>query len=151
MPSSPFLRLRPRRRLDQRSHHALGGLGLVAQKLGRAELLAQREPDRLGRGLAGARPGLARLGALALHGRIEASRSTPMFARFQRVLREVEREAIGVVELESHLAGQPVARLERRGLASSSIPSPRASVLRKRVSSSLSVSPISAWPRISSG
>ena len=53
--------------LHQRRHHALGGLGLVAQKFGGAELLAQRKPDVLGRGIAGARPCRARLFALPVH------------------------------------------------------------------------------------
>ncbi len=51
----------------QRTDHALRGLGLVAQKLGGAELFAQRKPDVLGGGIAGARPGRACLFALPVH------------------------------------------------------------------------------------
>ena len=51
----------------QRGDDALGGFGLVAEELGGADLFAQREPHRLVGGLARARPGGARLLALALH------------------------------------------------------------------------------------
>src|SRR5882757_7109842 len=37
---------------DQRGHRAFRALGLVAQELSRAELFAQREPDRFGRRVA---------------------------------------------------------------------------------------------------
>ena len=53
--------------LHQRRDHAFGGLGLVAEEFGRAELFAQREPDGLGRGIARAGPRRARLRALAVH------------------------------------------------------------------------------------
>jgi hypothetical protein len=46
---------------QQRLHDAFGLLGVVAEELGGADLLAQREPDGLGRRLARARPGRARL------------------------------------------------------------------------------------------
>ena len=42
--------------LDQRGNHALGALGLVAQKFGGAEFLAQRKPDVLAGGIAATRP-----------------------------------------------------------------------------------------------
>ena len=58
--------------MQKRDDRALALLGVVAQKLGRADALLEREPDGLGRRLAGAGPGLARLGALALHGGLEA-------------------------------------------------------------------------------
>src|SRR5208337_2551802 len=48
-------------------HNALGALGLVAEKLSGADVLAQAEPDRLGRRLARADPALARLLALPCH------------------------------------------------------------------------------------
>ena len=99
-----------------RARHALGGLGLVAEELGRAEPLAQSEPHRLGRRLARAGPGLARLGALALHRRGEAVVVDAHAARAQRVLGQVEREAVGVVELERDLAGELGAGLERARL-----------------------------------
>ena len=136
---------------DERARDALGGLGLVAEELGRAETLAQREPHRLGRRLARARPGLARLGALALHRRGEAVGVDAHAARAQRVLRQVERKAVGVVELERDLAGELARRRQASRVSSSRIARPRASVARKRVSSSFSVSVISASARSSSG
>ena len=90
--------------LDQRHDLAGGGLGLVTEELGGAELLLQLEPQRLGGGLAGARPGLPRLGALALHGRGEAFGIDADAARLQRILGQVEGKAVGVVELEGDLA-----------------------------------------------
>src|SRR5581483_9923935 len=90
--------------LDQRRNDAFGRLGLVAQELGGAAFFAQRKPDRLGRGFAGAGPGGARLLALALHRGVEAVDVDADAARLQRVLREVEREAVGVVERERGLA-----------------------------------------------
>src|SRR6516165_5287474 len=42
--------------LDQRLDHAFRALGLVAEELGRADLLAQRKPHHLGRRVARARP-----------------------------------------------------------------------------------------------
>ena len=70
------------------------------------------EPDRLGRRLAGALPGLARLRLLLLHRRVEAGGVDRDAARAQRVLGQIEREAEGVVELERGVAGQRVALLE---------------------------------------
>src|SRR6201987_2648366 len=60
--------------LDQRGNDALGGFRLVTEELGGAGLLAQGKPDRLGGGIAGARPRRTRLLALALHGRVEGVR-----------------------------------------------------------------------------
>ena len=56
---------------DQRSDHAFGGLGLVAQEFSGAHLFAEREPHRIRRGLAGAGPRGARLGLLLLHRGVE--------------------------------------------------------------------------------
>src|SRR5262249_28723947 len=58
--------------LDQRSDHALRFFGLVTEEFGRADLLAQRKPERLGRSLARSGPRGAGLLALALHRRIES-------------------------------------------------------------------------------
>ena len=57
----------------QRGDDAFRGLGLVAQELGGADLLAQREPHGFGRGLAGAGPRRPRHLALALHRRVEGA------------------------------------------------------------------------------
>ena len=72
-------------------------------------------------------------------------------ARLERILRQIEREAEGVVELEGGIAGEHVALLQSEPLASPRSPRPFSSVLRKRVSSSFSVSVISACARTSSG
>ncbi|EGY00849.1 hypothetical protein AZA_84542 [Nitrospirillum viridazoti Y2] len=85
---------------------ALGVLGVVAQELGGAQLILQLEPHPLGRGLAAAGPGLARLGPLTLHGGGEAIDLDGAIAAAQHVLRQVQGEAVGVVQLERHLAGQ---------------------------------------------
>ena len=92
--------------LDQRNDLAGGGLGVVAEELGGAELFLQLEPQGLGRGLAGAGPGLPRLGALALHAGGKSLGVDADAAGFQRVLGEVEGEAVSVVKLEGGLAGK---------------------------------------------
>src|SRR5712692_1381261 len=86
--------------------HALGTLGFVAEKLAGAGFFAQRKPHRLGGGVARARPGGARLFALALHRARERLRVDLDAARPERVLGEIERKAVGVVELEGGLAGK---------------------------------------------
>ena len=79
-------------------------------------LLAQLEPDRLGLGLARALPGLAGILALGLHRGVEGVGIDRDAARLQRVLRQVEREAIGVIELEGGVARERVA-LRKAGRA----------------------------------
>src|SRR5262249_49001654 len=54
----------------------------------------------VGRGLAGARPSGARILALLGHRRVEAGAVDADAARLERVLGQVEREAVRVVELE---------------------------------------------------
>ena len=53
--------------LDQRHDLAGRGFRVIAEELGRAQFLFQLEPERVGRGLAGASPGFPCLGTLALH------------------------------------------------------------------------------------
>ena len=91
-------------------------LGFVAQKLGRADALAQAVPDRFGRGLPRARPGAPRLGALALHGGVEAVEVDREAAGAQSVLRQIEREAKRVVEAERCLAIEHAALPKRARL-----------------------------------
>ena len=62
----------------------------------------------------------------------KASVSTPMPRDLQRVLGEVEREAVGVVEREGGLAREVLARGRGCGVSSSRIDRPRSRVLRKR-------------------
>ena len=80
------------------------------------DLLADVEPDRLGRGVARARPGRARLGALLVHRLVEAFGVDLDVARAQHVLRQVEREAERVVELEGDLALERAAGRQAPGL-----------------------------------
>ncbi len=106
--------------LHQCARHAFGGLGLVAEEFGGAEFLAQREPDILGRCLAGAGPCRARLFALPVHRVGEGGDVDADAARFQRVLGEIERKAVGVVQRErgvavEHVAFFQPARSSRRG------------------------------------
>ena len=85
---------------------AFGGLGVVAEELGGAELLGEVEPDRLVGGLAGAGPGGAGLRLLLGHRRLEAGDVDGAVLLAERVLGEVEREAEGVVEAEGGGAGE---------------------------------------------
>ena len=95
---------------DDRQDLGLGFLGRVAEELGGAQPFAELEPDRLGLRLAGARPAGARLLLLAFHGAREAGRVDGDAARLERVLGEVEREAVGVVEAEGDVAGERRSR-----------------------------------------
>ena len=74
---------------------------------------AQGEPHRLVGGLARAGPRGARLLALLLHGVGERRDVDADAARPQRVLRQIERKAIGVVKRERGDAVEHVAFLER--------------------------------------
>ena len=101
---------------DQGQHAALRTVGLVAQELGGAVLVADVEPDALDRGLARALPGGARSLALAGHGGVEAGGIDGTAFGAERVLGEVEREAERVVETEGDLAGEGLAGAEAAGL-----------------------------------
>src|SRR6516164_11577033 len=72
---------------QERRYHALGALGLVAEEFRGADLLAQREPYRVGCRLARSRPGGACLLALALHGARKPVGIDADAARPQRILR----------------------------------------------------------------
>ena len=94
------------------AHDAFRRLGLVAEELGGADLLAQFEPDSLRRRLARPLPGFPRLGFLMLHRLVEGVGVDGHAARFQRVLRQIERKPVGVVKLEGDLARQHVTAIE---------------------------------------
>jgi hypothetical protein len=126
------------------------GLGRVAQELGGADRLLQVEPQRLGRGLAGAGPGGAGAPLLLGHRRLEAGHVHRPALGAQRVLREVEREAVGVVQAEGDLARQRGAVAELRRLLRQQAEAAFEQV-RKRVSSRRSVSVTSASARRISG
>ena len=91
---------------DQRQDLPFGAFGVIAQKFGRAVFFAQFEPDRGILGLARTGPCSPRLTLLFGHGGVETGNidRTPLFA--QRILRQVEREAVSVVKLERRLARQ---------------------------------------------
>src|SRR6185437_6029030 len=98
--------------LDQRGDDALGAFGLVAEEFGDADLLAQAEPDGFGRRFARARPRGARLLALAFHRVVERRQIDRDAACAQRILRQIERKTIGVIERESGLAVEHGALLQ---------------------------------------
>ena len=111
--------------LEDRADDALGGLGLVAEKLGRADALAQSVPDRFGRRFPRARPGAPRLGPLALHRGVEPFEVDREAAGAQSVLRQIEREPIGVVKTERGLAVQHAASPKRTRLVLENGQAPR--------------------------
>ena len=131
--------------LDDGADLAFRRLRVVAQEIAGAGLVLDLEPDAFGGGLARALPGLARLLLLLLHGGVEGRHVDADAARLQRVLRQVERKAVGVVQLEGDVAGEHVAASSAWRSHRTSRPRPFSSVLRKRVSSSFSVSVISGW------
>jgi hypothetical protein len=91
--------------LHQRQDLGLGALGVIAEEFGRPLLLGDVEPDRLICGLSRTDPGRTRLGLLRGHGFVEPVDidASPLLA--QGVLRKIEREAIGIVELEGRGTG----------------------------------------------
>ncbi len=109
-----------RRAIDhQCADLGFGSLGGISQELRGSGLFLDFEPDPLGSGLAGAGPGGAGAGALFLHRRLEAIHVHGAALFPQRVLRQVERKAVGVVETEGDgtrqgLAVAEVGRLLRK-------------------------------------
>ena len=101
--------------LQDSGDRAFGFLGVVAEEFRVAQFFAQREPQRIGRGFARTGPGAARIFALLRHGGVEAVRVDFDAARAQRILRQVERKAERVVELERDVARELVARAEIAG------------------------------------
>ena len=85
---------------------AFGTFGVVAKKLARAQFIAQGEPEGVIGRFAGAGPGFARLRPLFLHRGFKARGVNRNAARLQRILRQVEREAIRVIEFEGDIARQ---------------------------------------------
>ena len=97
---------------DESRDLAFGALGLVAEEFGSADLLAQFEPHAVAGLLAGTCPRAARFFLGLFHRGREAVGIHTHAARAQHVLREVEREAVGVVELEGDVARELVALAE---------------------------------------
>ena len=89
---------------DKRLHMALDGFGLVTEEFAGADVVSGREPYRLGGRVARPGPGLARLGALAFHGGVEADLVDRNAAALERVLGQIEGKAVSVVKAERHLA-----------------------------------------------
>src|SRR5574337_697774 len=99
--------------LDDRADDSLGRLGVIAEKVRRPDPFAQAEPDGFRGGFARARPGASGFRALPLHRRAEAVEVDRKPARTQRVLGQIERKAISVVEAKGRLAGEHAARRQR--------------------------------------
>ena len=93
----------------QSADFALGGFGVIAQEFGRSLRLRQVEPDRGIFRLARSGPAGPRLGFLVLHRGVEAFdiHRAALFA--QGILRQVQREAIGIIQPECRLAGKSAA------------------------------------------
>ena len=89
---------------DDREHDTLAFVARIAGELGRSMLLSEVEPDVLAGLGARALPGSTRFGLLLGHRRIEATLVNLQALFDQRLLGEVDREAVGVVELERDLA-----------------------------------------------
>ncbi|MCH8107578.1 MAG: nuclear transport factor 2 family protein, partial [Chloroflexi bacterium] len=91
---------------QQRRHLALGGLCRVTEEFAGAYLLADFEPHGLGGGIARALPGGAGLFLLAVHGGIEPGPVNAAALCAHGVLGQVDGKAVGVIQLEGHIAGQ---------------------------------------------
>src|SRR5690606_10213881 len=103
--------------LNKRCDYAFGFLSFVAQELRGTSLVLDGKPHSFRGRLARPGPACARLGLLALHGGIEAFEVDADLALAQRILRQIEWEAVGVVELEGRLTIETVARAKRgRGI-----------------------------------
>ena len=100
---------------DERADDTFGGFGIVAQKVGRARAFAHFKPDRFGGGIARTFPGGARFLLLLVHRGCESRLVDADVAGAKCVLRQIEREAEGVVELEGNIAGKDRASFEPAG------------------------------------
>ncbi len=95
----------------------LGGAldGVVAAEGGGAQAVAQGEPDGALDLLAGALQGPAAAAALLAHQAVELVGVHGEALNADRILGEVQGEAVGVIELESHVAGEDAAVGQARG------------------------------------
>ena len=85
----------------QGGNDAFGLLGFVAEEFGRADALAHAEPHRFLRGIAGSGPGSPRFFALAVHRIREGGEIDANTTIAQRILREVERKAVSIIERDA--------------------------------------------------
>ena len=99
-----------------RDQFALRLPGAVAQEVGGADALLDVEPEAFGRGLPGAGPGGAGAGLLLGHCGVETDQIHLASLAAQGILRQVKREAVGVVEAEGDRAGQRLALPQPRRL-----------------------------------
>ena len=95
--------------LEDGQHLAFGGFGVIAQEFGAADFVQHGEPLRLALAFAGAGPAGAGLGLLLLHRGGETVGIHRDAAGAQGFFGQVQREAIGVVELEGDIALELVA------------------------------------------
>ena len=135
---------------DQSPDHALCCFRAVAEELGGADPLADREPGGIARRVARAGPGPAGGLALAFHADLKtlALDRAPLGA--ERILGEVEGKADRCRRGGTPSPPDSGAPGASPAVASSSRRRPRASVSLKRVSSSLRVSVMNGSARISS-
>src|SRR4051812_9077529 len=87
----------------ERRHYALDALSLVAEKISGAYLFAHSEPYCLGRSVTRALPRFPRPNSLAFHSGVEACGIDHYATRPERVLRQIERESVGVIQCERRI------------------------------------------------
>ena len=110
MPCFAFFQLLDWLAAFQQSHNlAAGGFGVIAKKFCGADLIEKVEPDFVCRRFARTCPGFTRFGLLLGHGGVELVEIDAYVPALERVLCKIEREAVGIVKLERHIAGQRVA------------------------------------------
>ena len=95
--------------LQDRAHFGFGGFRRIAEELGGAGLFLDVEPDGFGGSFARTLPSLARVVLLLLHRFSEGCGIDRDVAPAQSVLRQIEREAVGVVKLERNVSCKHVA------------------------------------------
>ena len=97
------------------SDHAFGLLGVVAEEFGAADFVQHARTIALSVAASPEPAQAARASAFCFS--IAAAKPSGVdgdAAGAQRILRQVEREAVGVVELERDIAVEPVARCRGR-------------------------------------
>jgi len=91
---------------DQADNLALSRLRIITEEVSSAMLVGHVEPQRRCLVVVLERRRSAGLGLLFFHGRVEASGIYPIALFAQRVLGQIEGEAVGIVEFERGIAGQ---------------------------------------------
>ncbi len=88
---------------DKRSDHAFSDFSFIAKEFGRTDLILDTKPNGFSCSFARTGPVGACFGLLTFHGDLETVGIDSHTTLTQRILREIEREAVSVVELESSL------------------------------------------------